>query len=500
MNKTDRGLAQRRGGRPLAACGSSHREMTDLQGEVVVLGGGPGGYTAAFRAADLGKKVVLVEREAVLGGVCLNVGCIPSKTLLHVAKALSEASDLGQWGVDLSAPRLNLDRLRSRKNDIVARLGNGLVQLARQRDVTVVRGLGRFASSRQIEVETAEGVRRIGFDQAIVAVGSRAAPLPGVPDDPRIMDSAGALELKDVPARLLVIGGGVIGLEMATVYRGLGSAITVAELSDTLLSGVDPDVVGPMERHIRRRYENVFLKTRIAGIEARPEGLNVHFDGPGAPAAQTFDRVLIAVGRRPNGGLLAAHRAGVWVSDSGFIPVDRQQRTNVSHIFAVGDVVGEPMLAHKAMHEGKVAAEVAAGLSASFEPVAIPCVAYTDPEVAWVGLSEAQAHARGLEVQSAIFPWAASGRSVSMGRDEGRTKLLFHKGTRRLIGAAIVGPNAGELVAEAALAMEMGVDAAELAMTIHPHPTLSETLGLAAEAAEGTITDLLLRSPMRVPS
>lgn len=466
----------------------------DLQADVVVLGGGPGGYTAAFRVADLGKKVVLVERYPTLGGVCLNVGCIPSKTLLHVARVIAEAAELEDLGVGFIAPRISLNRLRARKNNVVGKLTKGLERLAGQRDVTVVRGIGKFSSPHRIRVESAEGLRDISFDQAIVAAGSQSAILAGLPDDPRIMDSTGALELRNIPRRLLVVGGGVIGLEMATVYRELGSTITVAELSDALLPGVDPDLVRPLEQRIRKRYENIHLKTRVTRINALPDGLEVHFEGPGAPASQTFDRVLIAIGRRPNGKLVGAEHAGVHVSDAGFIPVDRQQRTNVPHIFAVGDIVGEPMLAHKAAHQGKVAAEVAAGLPASFEAIAIPGVAYTDPEIAWAGLSEAEAKVRGIEVEKGVFPWAASGRSLSMARDDGLTKLLFAKGTRRIVGAGMVGPNAGELVAEAVLAMEMGADAEELSLTIHPHPTLAETLGLAAEAVEGTITDLLVNN------
>lgn len=482
---------RRAGDRQRAPEGPSVIPPSDLHADVVVLGGGPGGYTAAFRAADLGKKVVLVEREATLGGVCLNVGCIPSKTLLHVAKMIAEANDLEEHGVGFGPPRINLNRLRARKDRVVDDLTNGLERLAAQRKVTIVGGVGKFSSANTITVEGAESRRRISFDQAIIAAGSRPATLPGFPDDPRIVDSTGALELRDIPERLLVIGGGVIGLEMATIYHGIGSKITVAELSGALLPGVDPDLVRPLERRIRKRYENIFLGTRVTRIVAQPAGLKVHFEGPEAPPTQMFDRVLIAIGRRPNGKLIDAERAGIRVSDAGFIEVDRQQRTNVPHIFAVGDIVGEPMLAHKATHQGKVAAEVAAGLPASFEAVAIPAVAYTDPEVAWVGLSEAQARSRGLEVERGVFPWAASGRSLSMGRDDGLTKLLFDPEMHRIVGAGIVGPNAGELVAEAVLAMEMGVDAKELGLVIHPHPTLSETLGLAAEAAEGTITDLL---------
>jgi len=482
---------RRAGDRQPAPEGPGIIPPSDLHADVVVLGGGPGGYTAAFRAADLGKKVVLVEREATLGGVCLNVGCIPSKTLLHVAKVIAEANELEAHGVDFAPPRISLNRLRARKDKVVGDLTKGLERLAAQRQVSIVRGVGRFLSPHTVTVEGTQGRRQISFDHAIVAAGSRPMTLPGLPDDPRIVDSTGALELRDIPQRLLVVGGGVIGLEMATIYHELGSKITVAELSGALLPGVDPDLVRPLERRIRKRYENIFLSTRVTRIDAQPAGLKVYFEGPEAPPTQMFNRVLIAIGRRPNGKLIGAEQAGIRVSDAGFIEVDRQQRTNVPHIFAVGDIVGEPMLAHKATHQGKVAAEVAAGLSSSFEAVAIPAVAYTDPEVAWVGLSEAEARSRGLEIDRGVFPWAASGRSLSMGRDDGLTKLLFDREMHRVVGAGVVGLNAGELVAEAVLAMEMGVDAKELSLTIHPHPTLAETLGLAAEAAEGTITDLL---------
>jgi dihydrolipoamide dehydrogenase len=461
-----------------------------MQADVAVLGGGPGGYTAAFRAADLGRKVVLIERFPVLGGVCLNVGCIPSKALLHVAGAMTEAAGLRRWGIEFASPRVNLDRLRARKNEVVDKLANGLAQLARQRNVTVVRGVGRFSSPSAIRVDSEDGARNVSFDQAIVAAGARPARLAGLPDDPRIMDSTSALELRDIPKRLLVIGGGVIGLELAGVYAELGSAVTVVEWSDALLPGVDPDIVRPLERRVLERYEGVHVKTRVSRIDATSQGLVVQFEGPEALSPQLFDRVLVAVGRKPNGRLIGLEYAGVAVSDEGHIPVDRQQRTNVPHIFAIGDVVGEPMLAHKAAHQGKVAAEVSAGLAASFESVAIPRVAYTNPEVAWVGLSEPEARTKGIEVDKGLFPWGASGRSLAMGRDDGLTKLLFHKGTRRIVGAGIVGQNAGELIAEAVLAMELGAEAADLSLTIHPHPTLAETVGLAAEVAEGTITDL----------
>lgn len=463
----------------------------ELRADLVVLGGGPGGYTAAFRAADLGKKVVLIERHASLGGVCLNVGCIPSKTLLHVAKVMSEAAELEDSGVDFARPQISLARLRAKKDNVVGKLTKGLAQLAKQRGITVLRGVGSFSSPRSIRVETADGVSSVLFEQAIIAAGSRPARLPDLPDDPRIMDSTGALELRDIPQKLLVIGGGVIGLELATIYAELGSIITVAELSEALLPGVDPDIVRPLQQRIKKRYENVHLKTRVISMEPQPEGIRVCFESATAPSVQTFDRVLVAIGRSPNGKLVRAENAGVDVSDAGFISVDRQQRTNVPHIFAIGDIVGEPMLAHKALHQGKIAAEVAAGLQASFEAIAIPGVAYTDPEIAWAGISEAEAKAQGIEVEKGVFPWAASGRSLTLGRSDGLTKLLFHKGTGRLVGAGIAGPHAGELIAEAIIAMEMGADAEELSLTIHPHPTLAESLGLAAEIVHGTVTDIL---------
>lgn len=463
----------------------------DLHSNIAVLGGGPGGYTAAFRAADLGRTVVLIERFPVLGGVCLNVGCIPSKALLHVARVMNEASELEHWGVGYAPPAMNLERLRARKQGLVDKLAKGLALLARQRNVRVVQGEARFRSPHLIEVQTAEGLVCVSFDHAIIAAGSRPARLPGLPDDPRVMDSTAALALRVIPERLLVIGGGVIGLEMATVYRQLGSAITIAELTETLLPGVDPDIVRPLEQRMRKRCEAIHLNTRVTRVDVAAEGLDVCFEGPQGRFVQTFSHVLVAIGRMPNGKLFGAQRAGVHVSDAGFIPVDREQRTNVAHILAVGDITGEPMLAHRATHQGKIAAEVATGQRASFEALAIPSVAYTDPEVAWMGLSETEATNRGIDVEVGLFPWAMSGRSRAMARDEGVTKLLFHKGTRRLVGAAIVGPHAGELIGEAVLALELGADVSELGLIVHPHPTLAETLGLAAEVAGGTITDLL---------
>jgi dihydrolipoamide dehydrogenase len=464
----------------------------DQHAEVLVLGGGPGGYTAAFRAADLGKQVVIVERWATLGGVCLNVGCIPSKALLHTAEVIHGAREMGPQGVTFGAPEIDLGRLRAWKDGVVDRLTAGLGHLARQRKVQVIRGEGRFYSANQLVVETAEGRRTVSFDHAVIAAGSEPIRLPALPvDDPRVVDSTGALALAEVPRRLLVVGGGIIGLEMATVYEALGSSVTVVELTEGLLPGCDPDLVRPLQRRLSKRLAGIHTGTRVAGVEARADGLAVTFEGPKVPGQTVFDRVLVAVGRRPNGGAIGAENAGVFVDPQGFIPVDRQQRTNVANIFAIGDIVGPPMLAHKATHQGKVAAEVIAGGKASFDARAVPSVAYTDPEVAWMGLSEAQAKAQGVELEKAVFPWAASGRALGMGRDEGLTKLLFDARNGRLVGAGIVGPHAGDLIAETVLALEMGADAGDIGLSIHPHPTLSETIAFAAEMAEGTITDLL---------
>jgi len=463
-------------------------------GEVLVLGAGPGGYTAAFRAADLGKQVVLVDSGEALGGVCLNVGCIPSKALLHAAKVIAETKEMSENGITFGPPSVDLDRLRAWKDGVVGRLTGGLATLARQRKVTVIRGYGRFTSPNQLRVELAEGGEvLVGFEQAIIAAGSEAATLPFIPaSDPRVIDSTGALELGEVPRRLLVVGGGIIGLEMATVYHELGAQVTVVELLDQLIPGTDRDVVAPLAKRVSRQYENVFLRTSVAGVEPRPEGLVVSFDGAKAPATDTFDRILVAVGRRPNGALIDAERAGIGVDPVGFIPVNKQLRTNVPHIFAIGDVVGQPMLAHKAMHEAKVAAEVIAGKNSYFDVRAIPSVAYTDPEVAWAGVTENEARAAGVAYGKGVFPWAASGRSLTLGRSEGMTKVLFDEATGRIIGCGIVGPSAGDLISEAVLAIEMGADAADIGLTIHPHPTLSETVAMAAEAFEGTITDLYL--------
>ena len=464
----------------------------DIHTEVLVLGSGPGGYTAAFRAADLGKKTVLVEQYPSLGGVCLNVGCIPSKALLHTAKVISEAREVKKFGIEFSEPKIDLDKLRDWKNKVLGQLTLGLKGLAKQRKVEVVHGHGEFISANQLKLATDEGEKVIAFEQAIIAVGSQATKVPVFPDDPRIIDSTGALALEDIPERLLVIGGGIIGLEMATVYHELGSKVTVVEMLDTLVAGVDTDIVKPLQKRIQKQYENIYLATQVTAIEADNKGLHVTFNGPKAPEKNSFDRILVAVGRRPNGNNIAAAKAGIYVEESGFIPVDKQQRTNVPHIFAIGDVVGQPMLAHKAVHEGKIAAEVSAGLKSAFDAKVIPSVAYTDPEIAWVGMTEIEAKEQGIDYGKGVFPWAASGRSVSLGRNEGMTKLLFNEKTKEVIGAGIVGPNAGDLIAEVALAIEMGADAEDIGLTIHPHPTLSETIAFAAEAFEGTITDLYM--------
>ena len=465
----------------------------DIHAEVVVLGSGPGGYTAAFRAADLGKQTVLIERYPVLGGVCLNVGCIPSKALLHAARVVAEAEEMSHFGLVFGKPKIELDKLREWKSGVVEKSIRGLAGLAKQRKVTVVQGAGTFTSPHMIEVKSPDGVKKISFDHAIIAAGSQSAKIPGLPyDDPRLMDSTAALELKDIPKRLLVIGGGIIGLEMACVYDGLGAKVTVVELLDGLIPGADRDLIRPLQKRIEKRYEGIYLKTKVTKLEAQKDGLKATFEGENAPAPQVYDRVLLAVGRRPNGKAIAAEAAGVKVNDRGFIPVDKQLRTNVPHIFAIGDIVGDPMLAHKASYEGKIAAEVVAGHKAAFDARTIPSVAYTDPEISWMGLTETQARAQGIEIEKASFPWAASGRARTMARDEGLTKLILDKKTHRLLGAGIVGPNAGELIAETVLALEMGADAADIALTIHSHPTLSETVMFAAEIAEGSITDLYM--------
>jgi dihydrolipoamide dehydrogenase len=464
----------------------------DIHAEVLVLGAGPGGYTAAFRAADLGKQVVLVEKYPRLGGVCLNVGCIPSKALLHVAKVITEADEVSHHGVTFSKPKIDIDKIRSWKESVITKLTGGLSALAKQRKVQVVQGNGKFTSPHQLSLETKDGNKTISFENIIIAAGSSVARIPGFPyDDPRIIDSTGALQLDDVPKRMLIIGGGIIGLEMATVYDALGSKITVVELADGLIPGADRDLVKPLHKRIEKRYEAIYLKTKVSGIEAQKSGLKVTFEGDQAPEPQLYDKVLMAVGRRPNGRDIGADAAGVAVNERGFIPVNHEMRTNVPHIFAIGDIVGDPMLAHKAVHEGKVAAEVIAGHHAAFEPLTIPSVAYTDPEIAWMGLTETQAKAQGIEYEKGAFPWAASGRALSIAREEGSTKVLLDPKTRRILGAGIVGTNAGELIAEAVLALEMGADMEDIGLSIHPHPTLSETMCFAAEMAEGTITDLI---------
>jgi len=480
---------------PAAAPRSSDPDAAvkaDIQCDVLVLGAGPGGYTAAFRAADLGQQVVLVERYNALGGVCLNVGCIPSKALLHMAKVITEAEEAGHAGISFGKPKIELDKLRAWKDGVIGKLTRGLGGLAKQRKVQVITGRGEFASPNTVRVETAEGVKTVAFRHCIIAAGSSVAKIPGFPyDDPRIIDSTGALKLAQIPKRLLVIGGGIIGLEMATVYDALGSKITVVELMDGLIPGADRDVVRPLAKRIEKRYENILLKTKVAKIEAQKDGLKVTFEtADGKTSTDTFDAALMAVGRRPNGREIRAEAAGVTVNERGYIPVDKQQRTNVPHIHAIGDICGEPMLAHKATYEAKIAAEVIAGHKAAFDARTIPSVAYTDPEIAWMGLTETEAQKQGIDYDKAVFPWTASGRALATGRDEGMTKLLIDRHTRRVIGAAMAGVNAGELIAEAVLALEMGADAHDLGLTIHPHPTLSETLFFAAEMAEGTITDL----------
>ncbi len=471
-------------------------KQSDLETQVVVLGSGPGGYTAAFRAADLGLKVVLIERYATLGGVCLNVGCIPSKALLHTAKVITEAEETAAHGVSFGAPNIDLEHLRNWKsNDVVAKLTGGLAAMAKQRGVTVVEGLGKFTSPHQIAVTAADGkVTTIGFENAIIAAGSQATKFPNAPDDARIMDSTGALKLEDIPKRLLVIGGGIIGLEMGTVYDALGSKVSVVEFMDGLITGCDRDLVRPLQKRMDKRFEAIMLSTKVSKMEAKKDGIHVSFEGEEAPKdVQIYDRVLVSIGRKPNGNNIGAELAGVAVDERGFIAVDKQMRTNVSHIFAIGDIVGQPMLAHKATHEGKVAAEVIAGHKVEFVASVIPSVAYTDPEIAWVGMTETEAKSKNIDIEKASFPWAASGRAISIARTEGATKLIFDKTTHRLIGAGIVGVNAGELLAEAALAIEMGADAHDLGLTIHAHPTLSETICFAAEMKEGTITDLYIK-------
>jgi dihydrolipoamide dehydrogenase len=462
--------------------------------EVLVLGGGPGGYTAAFRAADLGKQVVLVERHPALGGVCLNVGCIPSKALLHVAQIIHEVEEFEQHGLNYGKPTFDLDKIRAWKESVTNTLVDGLARLVKQRKITLIQGTGRFTSDHMLEVTTATGVQNVSFDQAIIAAGSHATKIPVFPnDDPRLWDSTDALALKEIPKKLLIVGGGIIGLEMATVYHALGSEISVVELMGQIIPGCDNDLVTPLFRRIKKQYKNIWLETKVTSIEKDQDGLKVSFEGKGAPESDVFDAVLVAVGRRPNGKLIGAELAGVNVDELGFIAVDKQLRTNVPHIFAIGDIAGNPMLAHKASHEGKVAAEVAAGHKSGFDALTIPAVAYTDPEVAWMGLTENQAKQQGIEYDKASFPWAASGRSLSLGRKEGITKILCEKETGRILGTGMVGPNAGELIAEAVLALEMGADAEDIGLTVHAHPSLSETFAFAAEMITGSITDLYIK-------
>ena len=471
---------------------SKQGQVADIRAQVVVLGAGPGGYTAAFRAADLGQQVVLIERYASLGGVCLNVGCIPSKALLHTAEVINEVAELEHMGVRYTQPKIDLDKMRAGKDKVVGKLTGGLAALAKQRKVQVVTGTAKFTGPKQIEVQTADGLTRIEFDNCIIACGSSAVKIPGFPnDDPRLINSTGALALEDVPKKMLIIGGGIIGLEMATVYATLGSEIDIVELQDGLIPGCDRDLVRPLQKRLEKQVASIMLKTKVSDIKAQKNGLKVSFEGDKAPDAKIYDRVLVAVGRSPNGKLIDAGAAGVEVDERGFIPTDAKMRTNVPHIYAIGDVVGNPMLAHKATHEGKVAAEVIAGLPSLFDPMTIPSVAYTDPEVAWMGLTETEAKEKGIEIEKGVFPWVASGRALGIGRDEGMTKLIFDAKSKRLLGAGIVGRNAGELIGETVLGLEMGADAEDIGLTIHPHPTLNETICFAAEMAEGTITDLL---------
>jgi len=466
---------------------------SDMHAQVVVLGSGPGGYTAAFRAADLGKQVVLIEKYGNIGGVCLNVGCIPSKALLHTAQIINEAEEMAAQGVAFGKPKIDIKKLAAFKNKVIGQLTGGLAALATKRKVHIVTGVGAFTSPTTIEVSGEDGTKTISFDNAIIAAGSKVMRIPGLPyEDERLMDSTGALELEEIPKRLLVIGGGIIGLEMATVYDALGSKVSIVELSPGLIPGCDRDLVRPLEKRVRKHYENIWLNAKVTNIKAQKGGLKVSFEGKSVPETDTFDRVLLAVGRSPNGNDIGAEAAGVIVDERGFIPVDKQQKTNVANIYAIGDIVGQPMLAHKATHEGKTAAEVIAGMKSYFDAKTIPSVAYTDPEIAWMGMTEEQAKADGIEYKKGVFPWAASGRSLSIGRNEGLTKLLFETDSHRIIGAGMVGTNAGELIAEAVLALEMGADVEDIALTVHPHPTLSETFNFAAEVAEGTCTDIYI--------
>ncbi len=481
---------------PVAASDAAHlsvaKDDTGMHADVVILGSGPGGYTAAFRAADLGQRVIMVERHERIGGVCLNVGCIPSKALLHVAQVINEVATVADHGVVFTRPDIDIGKIAQWKNGVVAKLTAGLSVLATKRNVTIIRGEGKLSGDHTMTVTTQKGDQVISFDNCIIAAGSRVTEIPTFPnDDPRMMDSTDALDLADIPARLLVIGGGIIGLEMATVYHALGAGITIVEMQDSLLPGTDKDIVKPLLKRVQAQYDNIYLGTKVANIIAKKQGLEVKFAGKDAPDTAVYDKILVAVGRSPNGKLIGAESAGVYVNERGFIDVNEHMQTNVSHIYAIGDIVGQPMLAHKAVHEAKVAAEVIAGLKSAFDPMTIPSVAYTDPEIAWMGITESEARAKNIDFIKGAFPWTASGRSLSMGRDEGLSKALFDRETGRLIGAGIVGTHAGELIAEAVLALEMGADADDIGMTIHPHPTLSETLMFAAEMAEGNITDLM---------
>ncbi|GGA50425.1 dihydrolipoyl dehydrogenase [Dyella nitratireducens] len=474
------------------AAGATGRKA-DIECKLVVLGSGPGGYTAAFRAADLGVDTVLVERYAKLGGVCLNVGCIPSKALLHAAAVIDEAEAMAAHGVTFGKPKLDLDKLRSFKDKVVGQLTGGLAGMAKQRKVRTVQGVGTFVSPNEMEIDTAEGKKLLRFEYAIIAAGSQAVRLPAFPwDDDRIMDSTGALELKDVPGKLLVVGGGIIGLEMATVYAALGSEVTVVEFMDQIIPGSDTDLIKPLAKRLNGKLKGVHLKTKVVEAKATKKGIEVSYEGESIPETTVFDRVLVAVGRSANGNKIGADKAGVAVTERGFINVDTQMRTNVPHIFAIGDLVGQPMLAHKATHEAKVAAEVVAGQKSHFDARVIPSVAYTDPEIAWVGVTEREAKEKGLKIGVGKFPWVASGRAIGIDRTEGFTKLLFDEETHRVVGGAIIGPHAGDLISEIALAIEMGAEAADIGLTIHPHPTLSESVGMAAEVYEGTITDLYM--------
>jgi len=474
---------------------ATESKTPDFICEVAVLGSGPGGYTAAFRASDLGKKVILIERYSTIGGVCLNVGCIPSKALLHTAKVITDAEDTAHHGVTFSKPEIDLEQLRNWKsNKVVKKLTMGLSQMAKQRNVEIVEGTGVFLSPHQIEVTMADkSTKVISFDSAIIAAGSQPTSIPGTPDDPRIMDSTGALELKDIPKKLLIVGGGIIGLEMGTVYDALGSSVSVVELTDGLIQGCDRDIVRPLHKRMEKRFENIWLDTKVTKIEAKKEGIIVHFEGDNSPEKETFDRVLVSVGRKPNGHKIDAVKAGVDVDEQGFIAANKQMKTNVDHIYAIGDIIGQPMLAHKATHEGKIAAEVIAGEKVEFQAMTIPSVAYTDPEIAWAGVTEEDAKTQNIEIEKAVFPWAASGRAIATNRTEGMTKLIFDKKTNRIIGAGIVGTNAGELIAETVLSIEMGADAHDIGLSIHPHPTLSESVAMASEIKEGTITDLYIK-------